>query len=47
MADDFDDRWTRANRLAYSDEKNKLAQAGVFAIPRGIGLTDVKAKVED
>jgi hypothetical protein len=47
IADGHIDRWTRANRKEYAKKKHELAMAGVFPIPRGIGLSAVKPKSEE
>lgn len=44
IADEHIDRWTRANRRAYGENKHKLALAGVFPIPAGIGLSKIVPK---
>ncbi|KAI6190078.1 putative 28S ribosomal protein S5, mitochondrial [Aphelenchoides bicaudatus] len=47
LADGHVERWTRAGRRAHAVRQHELAQAGVFPIPRGIGLSGIYPKPEE
>ncbi|KAK0408600.1 hypothetical protein QR680_004048 [Steinernema hermaphroditum] len=46
LADGDVERWTRESRKKWGERKNELVGAGVEAMPRGIGLSDIVPKPE-